>query len=138
MDNITTFFEMSNFLEISSERHYIDLMKSATPSLDRLAHALSDPIRLQILDLLSEVQERDKRCSPANPDAPGAVCACDLRPGLGKIAPSKLAYHLRLLREAGLLHEQPRGRWVYYTLNREALAGFAGQVLERFGPRRGD
>jgi ArsR family transcriptional regulator, arsenate/arsenite/antimonite-responsive transcriptional repressor len=108
-----------------------------TPSadIDAIAQALSDPRRAQILDLLA--QERcGECCSPENPDAPTALCACDLAPSLGDIAPSKLAYHLKQLRQAGLIDEQQRGKWVYYTLRRAALEGYARAVSERWGQPR--
>lgn len=98
----------------------------------RVALALSDPIRLHILDLLA-AGRTGGCCSPANPDVPAGVCACDLRPDLGDMGQSKISYHMKLLREAGLIHEQRKGKWVYYTLNPEAVAGF-GQILnERYG-----
>ncbi len=103
--------------------------------IDAIAQALSDPRRAQILDLLA--QERSGECcSPQNPDAPTALCACDLAPALGDIAPSKLAYHLKQLRQAGLIDEQQRGKWVYYTLRREALEEYARAVSERWGQPR--
>ena len=106
---------------------------TSRPALDRVAHALSDPIRLRVLDLLSAEHDQSGRCSPTNPELPGATCACDLRPALPGMTPSKLAYHLRLLREVGLLKETRRGKWVYYTLNREALAEFTAALASRFG-----
>lgn len=99
--------------------------------LHRLAHALSDPLRLRILDLLAQGR-CDECCSPDNPRVPEGVCACDLAPQLGTISPSRLAYHLRLLREAGLVQEEQRGRWVYYTLDRDTLASFAQSLLARW------
>lgn len=103
-----------------------------SPDIDAIAHALSDPRRAQILDLLA--QERcGECCSPENPDVPTALCACDLAPALGNIAPSKLAYHLKQLRQAGLIDEQQRGKWVYYTLRRAALEEYARAVSERWG-----
>lgn len=65
--------------------------------------ALGDPIRLSILDHL--VDERR--------------CVCTLQEDLD-IAPNLLSYHLRVLREAGLVVASRRGRWVDYEL--------AGQV----------
>lgn len=61
--------------------------------------ALSDPIRLSILDRLSS----DRRC------------VCELQEALD-IAPNLLSYHLRVLREAGLVEATRRGRWVDYQL----------------------
>ena len=105
---------------------------SEAPTLDRIAHALSDPLRLRVLDLLRSGRP-DAPCSPLNPGTPGAVCACDLRPALQGMAPSKLAYHLKELRQAGLLREEQRGKWVYYTLDREALTDFQQRLAARYG-----
>jgi len=106
--------------------------------LDRLAHVLGDPTRLQILDLLSRGRRAEPCCSPRNPEKPRAVCACDVRPALGDIAPSKLAYHLKELREAGLVTEERKGKWVYYTIDEAALARFSRRLLRRYlGARAG-
>jgi ArsR family transcriptional regulator len=67
--------------------------------------ALSDPIRLSILDLLQ----------------PGQRCVCDLQEALD-VAPNLLSYHLRILREAGLVGSTRRGRWVDYRLADDAAA----------------
>jgi len=95
-----------------------------------VALALSDPIRLQILDLLA-VGRDDACCSPENPDAPVALCSCDLISALG-LAPSRLSYHMKELREAGLITEQKRGRWVYFSLNRGALMDFTRALHDRY------
>ena len=99
--------------------------------LAKIAEALGDPLRMRILDLLASGR-LNACCSPANPDSPAAVCACDLAPDLGGVAPSKLAYHLARLRAAGLVHEQRRGKWVYYSINRETLGGLCQQLLSRW------
>jgi ArsR family transcriptional regulator len=99
--------------------------------LAKIAEALGDPLRVQILDLLASGRLAPC-CSPANPESPAAVCACDLAPELGGLAPSKLAYHLARLRAAGLVHEQRRGKWVYYSINRDALAGLCREMLGRW------
>lgn len=66
---------------------------------------MSDPIHLSILDALS----RDQRC------------VCELQEALD-IAPNLLSYHLRILREAGLVESGRRGRWVDYRLSSGAAA----------------
>lgn len=99
-------------------------------SLDKLALALSDPIRLQILDVLAAGRD-GACCSPANPDDPVAVCSCDLLAVLG-LAQSRLSYHMKELRESGLVTEQKRGRWIYFSLNRAALTEFTQAVHQRF------
>ena len=65
--------------------------------------ALSDPVRLAILDLLGTE----------------ARCVCELQGSLD-IAPNLLSYHLRVLREAGLVEAARRGRWVDYRLSDDA------------------
>jgi ArsR family transcriptional regulator len=98
--------------------------------LHQVALALSDPIRLQILGLLVAGREM-ACCSPENPDAPNGICACDLLLQLD-LTSSRLSYHMKELREAGLTQEQKRGRWIYYTLNQEALASFLHEVQARY------
>lgn len=73
--------------------------------------ALSDPIRLSILDQL----HRDQRC------------VCELQEALG-IAPNLVSYHLRILREAGLVVSSRRGRWVDYRLSDDAAATVAAAL----------
>lgn len=63
-------------------------------------HALSDPLRLQIIQLL-QGQE---------------LCVCDLCDQL-EVSQSKLSFHLKVLREAGLIQWRQQGRWSYYRLN---------------------
>jgi ArsR family transcriptional regulator len=77
------------------------------PDIDRVAqrfHALSDPTRLEIVRLLSH----------------GERCVCELQQVL-EAAQSRLSFHLKTLKDAGLVTDRPDGRWVYYALNRDAL-----------------
>lgn len=70
----------------------------------RLFQALSDETRLRILDTLRG----------------GERCVCDLAAGVGAQQP-RLSFHLRVLREAGLVQDRREGRWIYYGLRPEAL-----------------
>ena len=70
----------------------------------RLFHALSDETRLRILDLL---RSRER-------------CVCDLSVAIGA-QQSRLSFHLRTLKEAGLVNDRRQGRWIYYGLRVEAL-----------------
>jgi len=67
-------------------------------------HALSDETRLQIIGRLSE----------------GERCVCDLTDMLDT-AQSRLSFHLKALKEAGILTDRREGRWVYYSLNPEVI-----------------
>ncbi len=70
--------------------------------------ALADPARLRILSLLA--------AAPA-----GEVCVCDFVGPVGKSQPT-ISHHLRVLGEAGLVHGDRRGKWVWYSLDRERVA----------------
>lgn len=70
-----------------------------------LFHALSDATRLAILEMLRD----------------GELCVCDLQSELDA-AQSRLSFHLRVLREAGLVTDRKEGRWSYYSIVPDALA----------------
>ncbi len=70
----------------------------------QLFHALSDETRLHLLELLAD----------------GEQCVCDLTDAL-KTGQSRLSFHLKALKDAGLLTDRRDGRWVYYALNQEAI-----------------
>lgn len=77
-------------------------------------HALADPTRLEIAQLLSH----------------GERCVCELQSTLAA-AQSRLSFHLKVLKDAGLVSDRRDGRWVYYALNAAALeqiAAFAKAV----------
>jgi ArsR family transcriptional regulator len=83
-------------------------MTTAAVDLGRAAqlfHALSDETRLAILDMLRG----------------GERCVCDLQDDLDA-AQSRLSFHLRVLREAGLVADRRDGRWSYYSIVPAALA----------------
>ena len=80
----------------------------AAVAIAAAARALSDPVRVQILDVL-------KRHS-------GEVCQCELSP-LFDISQPTLSHHLRKLQDAGLIEVERRGRWAYYSLRTTTLEG---------------
>lgn len=88
--------------------------------------ALSDPKRLQILDLLKARGE--SCCSLVGRKEPG-LCACDLEESLG-ISQSVVSHHMDALCRAGLVLREKRGRWMYYRRNEAALAGLAHTVAK--------
>lgn len=70
----------------------------------RLFHALSDEIRLEVIDQLRG----------------GERCVCELTEALD-IAQPRLSWHLRALKDAGILTDRKEGRWVYYALARDTF-----------------
>jgi ArsR family transcriptional regulator len=82
-------------------------MTSIAKDLKRAAgwfHALSDETRLQIIERLSE----------------GEQCVCDLTDMLDT-GQSRLSFHLKTLKDAGILTDRREGRWIYYALNPEVI-----------------
>jgi len=53
--------------------------------------------------------------------ASGEKCVCDLTDALDA-AQSRLSFHLKTLRDAGIVTDRRAGRWVYYSLDREAFS----------------
>jgi ArsR family transcriptional regulator len=70
-----------------------------------LLAVLADPVRWRLVAVLSDGKPR---------------CVCDLQP-VAAVAPNLLSYHLKVLREAGLVRAQRRGRWMDYTIADDAL-----------------
>lgn len=70
---------------------------------------LADPVRLRLLSIVA--------AAPA-----GEVCACDLTGPLERSQPT-VSHHLGLLTEAGLLEREKRGRWAWFRVVPERLAG---------------
>lgn len=92
-------------------------------TLAKCFHALSDEKRLRILDLLRR----------------GERCVCDLTEALD-VGQSLLSFHLRTLKDAGIVSDRRRGRWVFYALIPEALDGLREhleQTLEEVGDAQG-
>jgi ArsR family transcriptional regulator, arsenate/arsenite/antimonite-responsive transcriptional repressor len=71
-----------------------------------IAKALSDPIRVQLVDVLRQHA--------------GEVCVCELVP-LFDVSQPTLSHHLKKLREAGIVGVERRGLWAFYYVVPEAL-----------------
>lgn len=82
--------------------------------LSRGFAALGDPIRLRVLSMLA--------AAPA-----GEVCVCDFVGPLGKSQPT-VSHHLKVLADAGLVHGDRRGKWVWYSLDRGRLAALRDAI----------
>lgn len=86
--------------------------------LARTFHALSDETRLAIVALLRN----------------GERCVCDLT-AVMEAGQSRLSFHLKTLKDAGLVQDRREGRWAYYSLVPGALEGLEAQ-LEELSPMR--
>jgi ArsR family transcriptional regulator len=77
---------------------------SRTERAIELFHALSDETRLEIIELLRK----------------GERCVCELTDTLDA-AQSRLSFHLRVLKDAGIVRDRKDGRWVHYELDPEVF-----------------
>lgn len=74
-------------------------------SYAKVMKALSDPSRVQIMDMLS--------C--------GRLCACDLLEHFDFTQPT-LSHHIKVLKDAGLVETEKAGTWHYYSTNQTFVA----------------
>lgn len=99
------------------------MAQTTTPdTLARMFHALSDPTRLEILERLRN----------------GERCVCELVDALD-CAQSRLSFHLKTLKDAGLVTDRREGRWVHYAIAPGALESLQAALTELgtpAGPRR--
>ena len=71
-----------------------------------LFKALSDETRLRILRTMTQSRTE--------------LCECNIVPLFG-LSQSTISYHLKVLREAGLVECEKRGLWRYCRINQRAL-----------------
>jgi ArsR family transcriptional regulator len=88
--------------------------------------ALGDPTRLKILDLL---RARGKSCCGLIARDERGLCACDVEQAIG-LSQAAISHHMGLLRRAGLVEGEKRGRWIFYRRNEAALAGVAEAIAK--------
>jgi ArsR family transcriptional regulator len=79
-------------------------LATSTARSVELFHALSDETRLEIVAMLRN----------------GERCVCDLTAALDA-AQSRLSFHLKVLKDAGIVRDRRDGRWVHYELDRDAF-----------------
>ncbi len=75
--------------------------------------ALADPIRLRLVSIIA---------------TSGEACACDLPELLGRSQPT-ISHHLSLLVKAGILDREQRGKWAWFTLNRDQISAITGALV---------
>jgi ArsR family transcriptional regulator len=92
----------------------IPLSERDAEELAAVFAALSDPVRLRLLSIISSA-----------PD--GEVCACDLVTPIGKSQPT-VSHHLKILFEAGLVEREKRGVWVWYRSVPSGLDSVAARL----------
>ena len=91
------------------------LPESGAEELASLFKAVADPMRLRLLSLIA--------CHEG-----GESCVCDLTAAFEVTAPT-ISYHLRILREAGLISAERRGTWVYYRIEPAVMARMSAVLV---------
>jgi ArsR family transcriptional regulator len=89
--------------------------------LDAGLKALASAPRRHLLRIVADNTSADGSCCGTD------VCACRLADALD-LAPSTISHHMSVLVGAGLVSATKRGLWVYYRLERDALAALAGEL----------
>lgn len=91
------------------------LSPDSAADLAPLFKAVADPMRLRLLSLIA--------CHEG-----GESCVCDLTAAFDVTAPT-VSYHLKILREAGLISSERRGTWVYYRVNPAVMARMSAVLV---------
>ena len=85
---------------------YPDIERAQAERMGRVAKALGDPIRVQLVDVLRKHA--------------GKVCVCELTP-LFDVGQPTVSHHLKVLRAAGIVDSERQGLWAYYYVNPESM-----------------
>jgi ArsR family transcriptional regulator len=88
--------------------------RPAAERMAKIAKALGDPIRLQLVDVLRKHA--------------GKVCVCELTP-LFDVGQPTVSHHLKVLRDAGIVDSERRGLWAYYYVRPDALEDLSSWLI---------
>lgn len=104
--------------------------------------ALSDPIRVRMVGMMAEAAASGRGCCglpdlgvPAGEGDVG-ICVCEFQDRF-VMGQSKVSYHMRKLKDAGLVREEKRGKWSFYSLDCEAVREVLGDTAEQLGTDAG-
>ena len=86
-----------------------------------LGRALSDPIRVRMLSMMADGRGCCDFSGSGVPAGEGeeGICVCEFEEAFS-MGQSKVSYHVRKLKDAGLVREERRGKWTFYSLDKDA------------------
>ena len=105
-----------------------------------LGQALSDPIRVRMLELMAAAASEGRGCcglpdlgAPVEAGEENVgVCVCEFEDYF-QMGQSKVSYHVRKLKEAGMIREEKRGKWSFYSLDQEAVQELLHEIAGHLG-----
>jgi ArsR family transcriptional regulator len=74
---------------------------------------LSDEVRLKIVSLLRENE----------------LCVCEIMEALG-MSQSRISNHLRILRNTGIIEAKREGKWMFYSLAKDAMDKALWKIIQ--------
>jgi ArsR family transcriptional regulator, arsenate/arsenite/antimonite-responsive transcriptional repressor len=97
-----------------------------------LGRALSDPIRVRMLSMMADGRSCCDFSDSGVPVEEGeeGICVCEFEEHFG-MGQSKVSYHMKKLKDAGLVQEERRGKWAFYSLDREVAGELLGEAAAR-------
>ena len=97
-----------------------------------LGRALSDPIRVRMLTMMADGRSCCDFSDSGVPATEGeeGICVCEFEDQFS-MGQSKVSYHMRKLKDAGLVREERRGKWSFYSIDREAAGALLGEAADR-------
>ncbi len=84
----------------------LHLDETQATDLAAVFKAIGNPVRLQMLDILSRQGKQ--------------VCVCDIE-SCFELSQPTISLHLRVLRQVGLVDSEQRGTWVYYFVRADTM-----------------
>ena len=111
-----TEFDGSITIEPVSARR-IGLERLSAEQFDRIAKALADPTRVAVLEAIGRHDE----------------CPCQSLREAFPVSKATISHHIKELVRAGLVDARREGQFLHCQLRREALRGYAAELLRRAG-----
>ena len=109
-----------------------DTQDKGVDRLVALGRALSDPIRVRMLSMIADGRSCCDFSDSGVPAVEGeeGICVCEFEDQFG-MGQSKVSYHMKKLKDAGLVREERRGKWSFYSLDKEAAGDLLGEAADR-------
>jgi ArsR family transcriptional regulator, arsenate/arsenite/antimonite-responsive transcriptional repressor len=109
-----------------------DARDEGVDRLVALGRALSDPIRVRMLSMMAEGRGCCDFSDSGVPAGEGeeGICVCEFEDAFS-MGQSKVSYHMKKLKDAGLVREERRGKWSFYSLDRQAAGELLGEAADR-------